>query len=77
MKKSVKHLVMWPEGPQEALLNTTTTLNVDRDDSVAQAIGEMTPTERERLELFARSAGLTPEQAMVKIICLVLHTEGR
>lgn len=63
------------EGPREALLSRTTP---DTDnDLVAQAIGQMTTRERTRLEAAARAAGLTLEQAVVKIVTDALTGEAR
>ncbi|WP_168175660.1 hypothetical protein [Pseudomonas sp. PA15(2017)] len=44
---------------------------------VAKAIGEMTTRERTRLEVAARAAGLTLEQAVVKIVSEALTGEAR
>ncbi len=46
------------------------------DDLVRQSLAEMSTVQRTRLEHYARSKGLTPEQAMVQIVTTCLAAEG-
>lgn len=46
------------------------------DDEISRYIAEMSATQRTRLEHYARSKGMTPEQATVQIVTDYLAAEG-
>lgn len=53
-----------------------TTTPEQLDDEVGRYIAEMSATQRTRLERYARSKGMTPEQATVQIVTDYLAAEG-
>ena len=46
------------------------------DEAVRESMAEMSAVQRVSLERYARSKGLTPEQAMVRIVTDHLAAEG-
>lgn len=55
-------------------MTTPTTEQVENE--VARYIAEMSATQRTRLEHYARSKGMTPEQATVQIVTDYLAAEA-
>ena len=57
-------------------MGRTTPTTEQVDELVRESMAEMPAVQRIRLEHYARSKGVTPEQAMVQIVTDHLNAEG-